>query len=489
MQSMSCPSCGGPVDFRSHASVIAVCDYCHTTVLKEASAIRNLGKTSEVLEDYSPIQLGTTGHFEGHEFTVVGRIQIRYAAGFWNEWYAVLNDGTESWIGEANGQFTFTQAQPTPVPLPPFESFHPGTPLTFQNKRYIASDVRRAQTHSLQGELPFAIRQGWVVKAVDLRQEKHFLTLDYSDESPRVYTGRSVKLAELKCQLLRDDEHIKQATGHYRGKVDILDCPQCGSPISFVPGLTPRLSCPACASQLSASGETTEVLEAANRRLETHVFSIALGTHARINNAAYTLIGALRRQSDEGERWSEYLFYGPHAGFLWLVETETGWYKSQLLDNWPENAATEDHLIWNGAKFALKWDYQAEVTLAVGAFNWEVKVGDATHIQEYQSGRLGISRETDAHEMTLSRSEPIAAEELKRALTDPNAKPDSLAQTPFPVLEAQSNPRHIIMKSALIFLGIVNAIPIIFGGGRVIITVLVAALLIWGGHVLTNTES
>jgi hypothetical protein len=64
----------------------------------------------------------------------------------------------------------------------------------------------------------------------DFRRGAEFITLDYSD-SPRpvVYTGIAVTLDSLQCQLLRDDDTIQRAAGRYRGKLDALDCPSCGS--------------------------------------------------------------------------------------------------------------------------------------------------------------------------------------------------------------------------------------------------------------------
>ncbi|MEO7497576.1 MAG: DUF4178 domain-containing protein, partial [Massilia sp.] len=87
MQTVSCPGCGAPVQFKSHASVMAVCEFCQASVLKDAAAVKDLGKMSAVLEDFSPIQINTAGVFAARPFTVVGRIQLRYADGMWNEWF------------------------------------------------------------------------------------------------------------------------------------------------------------------------------------------------------------------------------------------------------------------------------------------------------------------------------------------------------------------------------------------------------------------
>src|ERR1043165_6717676 len=101
MQKVSCPSCGAEVSFRSSASVMAVCEYCRSTLLKDAESVKDIGKMSEVLEDYSPIQINTSGVFQDRAFTVVGRIQLRYDAGFWNEWYVFFDDGTNGWLSDA----------------------------------------------------------------------------------------------------------------------------------------------------------------------------------------------------------------------------------------------------------------------------------------------------------------------------------------------------------------------------------------------------
>src|SRR5437868_3925324 len=161
MQTVSCPSCGAEVNFRSHASVMAVCEYCNTRVLKEAGAVRDLGKISSVLEDYSPIQVGTSGVLGGRNFNVVGRIQLRYDAGLWNEWYIVFDDATSGWLGDASGQYMVTTLRPPESALPAFEDLQPGKPYQLVGERYMAADVRTAQCIGGQGELPFKVGDGW----------------------------------------------------------------------------------------------------------------------------------------------------------------------------------------------------------------------------------------------------------------------------------------------------------------------------------------
>lgn len=78
MFKLACPSCGAEVAFRSATSAIAVCEYCHSTLLREADAVRDVGKMSAVLEDYSPLRVGVSGVYSGRAFTV-----IRLPAALW----------------------------------------------------------------------------------------------------------------------------------------------------------------------------------------------------------------------------------------------------------------------------------------------------------------------------------------------------------------------------------------------------------------------
>src|ERR1700761_7371375 len=111
MFSTSCPQCGAPLEFRSAAAVMAVCESCRSTLLKQGEAVERIGEMATVFEDYSPLQLGATGRYASRLFTLLGRIQLRYDAGYWTEWYAAFDDGTFGWLSDASGQYAITTQQ------------------------------------------------------------------------------------------------------------------------------------------------------------------------------------------------------------------------------------------------------------------------------------------------------------------------------------------------------------------------------------------
>jgi hypothetical protein len=310
-----------------------------------------------------------------------------------------------------------------------------------------------------QGELPFKVGDGYQAKVADFRRGTEFITLDYSD-SPRpvVYTGLSVTLDGMQCQLLRDEDTIQRAAGRYRGKLDALDCPQCGSGIKYLPGVTANLVCPACATQIDAASPEAQVL-AAGERVAAVTSSLELGATARINNQDFTIIGMMRRADDEGTQWNEYLMYGPRAGFSWLVETDEGWSGANVMSEWPVfYVPGAEQVAVDKVQFVRMYDYGSVVTFAAGAFNWRVAVGDRSHVEEFQAGQLRLASETTEQEMTWSRSSPVSADQLSLwfgAAFKGRVKSPSKAR-PF------GNNRHRTAAKYIIWLMLVlNAVPLL----------------------------
>lgn len=411
MSQVACPGCGAPVQFKSAASVMAVCEYCKTTLLKDAGSVRDLGKMSDVLEDYSPLQIGTSGRVASGAFSLVGRIQYQYSDGYWNEWYALFEDGRAAWLSDASGQYALTAAAKLPTPLPPFAELAPGRTFAYADRTYTASDVRRARCTAGQGELPFAVGQGYEARVADFRAGERFLSLDYSAAEVRLYVGVALALDDFKPQLLRDVSQISDSAGRFRGKVAALSCPSCGAPVSCVTGVTVHLICPSCHAAVDTSGDTATVL-AAGAAVAAVPFTLELGAAATIDGASYTVLGTLRRADDEGSSWSEYLLYSAGRRFIWLIETDEGWRRAQVLDRWPQwDGGGSAH--FDGRVFNHSTDYRARVTFAAGSFNWRVHVGDALRVSEFAAGSTSLAAEISAQELTWSLATPLALDQIR----------------------------------------------------------------------------
>jgi len=438
---------------------MAVCGYCRASVIKDADAVKDLGKISAVLEDFSPIQIGTAGRHGDRGFTVAGRIQLRYQQGMWNEWYLLFDDGSGAWLGDSSGLYTITTVREVAPSLPGFHDIVVGQRVQIGAEQYTAAEKREAECIGGEGELPFRVGDGWAIRVADLRLGSQFVTLDYTDGAvPVVYGGMAVQLPDLKCQLLRDDEQIKASAGKYRARLDTLDCPSCGNAIKYVPGAASNLVCPACATRLDASGPQATVL-AAGEKVEQMINTLALGASGTIMGSTHTVIGAMVRTDDEGSEWTEYLIYSPRAGFFWLVETDEGWSRATVMPSWPDRSAGGgDTVTLEHQTYTKLYDYNATVRYAAGAFNWRVAAGDVVRVSEFESGQTKLAAERTESELTWSRSTPVAFDQIKAWFgADVKGSGPAKAGATSSLLSSQ-------MKFVWWILGL-NAIPILFAFG------------------------
>lgn len=202
---VNCPSCGAPVVFQSAASVMAVCEYCSSTLVRHDLDLENIGKMAQLQADGSPLQLRAEGRYQGESFTVVGRIQLRFEKGLWNEWHLLFDDQRSGWLGESAGIYAVSFLTEVGEKIPKFEELQPGESVTLKKASYEVTDVEKAFCVGGQGELPFQIGPGYEAPVADLAgSAKRFATLDYSEEPPLVYMGEYVEFEELHFSGLRE---------------------------------------------------------------------------------------------------------------------------------------------------------------------------------------------------------------------------------------------------------------------------------------------
>ncbi|MCA8021960.1 DUF4178 domain-containing protein [Burkholderia metallica] len=417
MFSTSCPQCGAPVEFRSAAAVMAVCAFCRSTLLKRGADVERIGELATVLDDASPIQIGTAGRYGKRAFTVLGRIQMTYDAGAWSEWYVVFDDGAFGWLSDASGQYAITVREPDDAigaTWPAFNALEPGMRIDHGGRAYLVSDVRTARCTGGDGELPFRVDAGWEARVADLRTGNAFATYDYSDAAanggrPAVYAGEALEFDALAFTGLRDTEN---ETREQRGAEMVpFACPSCGAPLSYAPNVADYVVCGNCHAGVQCTAEQQTVF-AAQRRLDAVKGALELGAVGTFDAAKYTVIGMMRcRVPGDDETWDEYLLLNPKRGFLWLVQSDGRWERVQVLDQWPTIGSDAD--VTDGGKtYRLRETYDSEVVYVVGAFNWRVQVGDRTSIIDYGWQKDKLTRERSAAEIVWSRARPLSGSAL-----------------------------------------------------------------------------
>lgn len=421
MHQVACPGCGAPVKFASTASVMAVCGFCRSTVVKDSASVRDQGKMAALLEDFTPMQLGATGLHGGVRFTAVGRVQLRYSAGLWNEWYLRFDDGSDGWLSDAGGLITVARDRMADAgPLPGFKWMTAGARPPIGGQQFTVAERRVAQLVGGEGELPFVVGKGWEARVVDLRRGADFVTLDYSfPPKVDVFVGKGYRdWSNLRAQGLRRPFEIKDAAGRFKGKTAQLACPSCGSALRFPAGQALQLFCPACHAQIDVSGEKAEVL-AKHREMEALPSALKLGDRGTIRGFEYEVIGLQQRTgSIEGEDfgWTEYLLFCPEKPLLYLSETAEGWETTELLNHWPEAAPSTASFSIDGKRYVRQWDYTARTAYAAGSFDWNLRAGDRVRITEFHDdyGKDKLFAEQTADELEWSRARAVSAADVRQ---------------------------------------------------------------------------
>ncbi len=403
--SASCPSCGAPVVFLSASSVFAVCAYCQSTLVRHDQRLDDIGKMAALVADRSPLQLGSEGRYRGIHFALIGRIQIRYGQGSWNEWHLLFDDMRNGWLSEANGEYVLTFMQQLMEPLPAFEDLRIAQRFVLASQTWTVSNIEQAECIAGQGELPFAVGAGYAVNAVDLRNGPNFATLDYSEMPPRLFVGEVVDFKLLNMANLREGG----AMSNQQVEARVFRCPGCGAPMQARSPAILSAACAACGTVVDTADENYQVLSRAlGARDERYVPRLPLGSKGRLENRPVEVIGFLVRQCKmEGIAydWREYLLAGENGTYRWLTEYNGHWNLVDVLSSMPASSGAMElaDIRWQGESFQhFSSTPKAEVIQLAGEFNWRVRRGETCRVVDYVAAPLVLSRESSASDLNWS---------------------------------------------------------------------------------------
>ena len=419
-RSGQCPACGGPVEFHSRMSLVAVCEFCQSAVARSDRTLTDHGKVAEIADSESPLQLGLRGVWQGRAFRLIGRVQYRHSAGGqWDEWYVALPEDKWGWLSEAQGRFAITQHRKLsdPSQVPPRETLQAGERMNLAALgEFTVSEVGQAEVAGAEGELPFNPVQDSVHRFVDLEGAGgQFATIEYGSDGPLVFTGHAATLDELGLA----DAAAKSQPEHRVGSLQ-LNCPQCAGPLELVaPDEAQRVTCPNCRALLDVEGQKLEYLETLKKPKPPLV--IALGTKGRLRDVEYTVIGYLRRSVtyDKVYYWQEYLLYAPQHGYRWLIDSDHHWSLGQAV---PLGEVQDRHTsaTYKGRGFKLFQSTNATVRQVWGEFYWKVKVGDENPLRDFIAPPFSLSLESSAtanggSEINATVSEYLPHAEVEQA--------------------------------------------------------------------------
>jgi hypothetical protein len=410
-----CPSCGAPVEFKSVASIMAVCDYCQSTLLQDGEALQNLGKMAALVEDRSPLQRGAEGRWKGRRFGLIGRLQLNWEQGLWNEWYLLFDDMKSGWLSEANGEYVVSEAKRVTEALPAFDQLELGRLYMIDGRAFTLTNLLTATCVSGEGELPFKVGAGYPAPVADLRDDQGaFATLDYSDDpaKPLVFIGEPVAFKSLAWANLRDLSAIPQQPTL---KARSFACPTCGAPLQVTHEKIETVGCGSCGAVLDTRNDKVAQIAQAQRQLLAPPL-IPLGSKGTLQGEAVEVIGYMSRSTEsEGVHyyWREYVLAAPEGRFVWLTEYDGHWNVARVLSRNVRAAAGKVRL--DSEDFKHFSSYKASVDYVIGEFPWRVTLNETATLHDYVLPPRMLSQEVTKGEQTWTLGEYIEPQELVRA--------------------------------------------------------------------------
>jgi hypothetical protein len=388
-------------------------------VVREGEVLKRIGKMAELFDDHSPLQLQSSGTWNGQPFTLIGRLQYQYGEGSWTEWHALLADGSSAYLGEDNGAYVFSLPLP-PQEVAPAEVFRIGANTAINGQPFSVASNQHVALMSAQGELPHLPEVGHSFAFVELRSQSadtgaaaEVLSIDYGRTPPAISKGQTVLLEDLTLSGLRD------ASGKEE-KGRSFNCPSCGATLTPLLATTQSMACGACHSLIDLSKGIGGELQHATQ-MEPVQPLIALGSSGTLQGAEWQVVGFQHRMgNDPGDAdghfgWDEYLLFNRKRGFTFLVDSTEGWSLVKPATGAPVVSSNGQSATYLGTRYLLKESYAAETHYVLGEFYWQVSRGQKTSNRDYANGKSLLSMEQSAQELTWSVGGQIASDAVAQA--------------------------------------------------------------------------
>ncbi len=395
--------------------------------MRSGEVLSRLGKMAELFDDHSPLQIQASGVWSRGGipigFTLVGRLQYKYAQGSWTEWLAVLADGTSAYLSEDNGAYVFSVPMEPPAQVPDASALKPGAALRLGGRPFSVASVQSVVMLSAQGELPHLPPTGASFVVADLRSlgdiakadraAGEVLTIDYGASPATFSLGHSVLLEDLQLSGLKGEADKEEKARHFV-------CPNCAASIQVTLDTSKSISCASCTTVIDISqgigGELKHALQD-----EPVKPLIALGTQGQLQGVMWQVVGFQHRMGtdpadpDEQFGWSEYLLFNRKRGFTLLVDSTEGRSLVKPATGAPLLVESGRSASYLGQRYTLKEHYQAETIYVAGEFYWQVQRGQTSDNRDFVSGSGLLSMEKTPAEVTWSVGSQLGSDAVAKA--------------------------------------------------------------------------
>lgn len=398
--------------------------------MRQGTQVDQIGKVAELQPDGSPLKLGSQGEHDGTAFELIGRIQLSFGDGYWNEWHLLFSNGTTGWLGEAMGEYFINCQVKISGGLPGPRDLAPGDGLSLGGEAFVATGSVTSHLVSFEGELPFIVESREPFTTIDLRSVSgKAATIDYSEEPPLLFIGEYKPFPAFNFKGLRiegEGEDELATTGTAAAGVSNFNCPSCAAPHTVSGGVRSKvLVCEYCGSAVDVSNPSLQILwkEASMREEVQRGVTLPLRSVARIDGQEFQLIGFLKKSvTYEGIKypWVEYLLYNRLLGYRWLVESDGHFTYIEPMASLPKRGSgpvtrpDEQAITYEGRTYRHFQTSCPQVEAVAGEFYWRVQLKDYATNFDYICPPYMISLESSDLGFVWSHGRYLSQDEVSQ---------------------------------------------------------------------------
>jgi hypothetical protein len=171
---------------------VATCPYCETVSAVHREGADPMGKSATLIDFMAALKIGDIGTVKGRRFQVMGRVRYEYADGYWDEWYLVHPDGTESWLEEDEGELTLVGEVPVIGTVTAPESVRAGESVQVNGKSVYVVERGRARVAGLEGQVPNTVRLGQELGYIDGTSNGQSYMVEFLGEKIHCFVGEQI---------------------------------------------------------------------------------------------------------------------------------------------------------------------------------------------------------------------------------------------------------------------------------------------------------
>ncbi len=317
----TCPECALLITVRANNTNVVICSHCYAPIKKMEGYLRARINLLVIKDEGSPIQLGTTGEWDGKKFEIIGRVRYVFVEGYTNYWTMLFDGGETLLLAESSGQFAVYEKVKLQVDV----SFNRIRRMDYgaetaqlnNNKHYILERQRFSQYAEVEGEA-FMFEGEGQLTFLELAAQGGGRIALIAENKKEEYVSFKIKHEPFSGFRFENLRSLQPGT-----VTKEIPCKSCNtSNVLYSWPLTQSFTCTTCGACYTLEKDEWKY----KRRMKLAKAPV-IPLHARgtLRGTEYQVVGYMEKMDEDAYEWREYTLYNPVEKYAYLSEYNGHW--------------------------------------------------------------------------------------------------------------------------------------------------------------------